>query len=63
MKVFDHRPTDMRPKHSLSMYLPNDAPTWMTGIVILAAIVMGTFMLELGQRVCVAVRARERPAW
>jgi hypothetical protein len=45
MKVFD-RPTDMRPKHSFSMYVPNDAPTWMTGIVILAAIIMGTFMFE-----------------
>ena len=43
MKLFDHRPT-MRLKHSLSMYVPNDAPTWMTGIVIVAAIVMGTFM-------------------
>jgi hypothetical protein len=43
MKDFD-RPTDMRPK--LSMYVPNDAPTWMTGIVILGAIIMGTFMFE-----------------
>jgi hypothetical protein len=43
MKDFDS-PTDMRPK--LSMYVPNDAPTWMTGIVIIAAIIMGTFMFE-----------------
>ena len=43
MKDLD-RPTDMRPK--LSMYVPNDAPTWMTGIVIIAAIIMGTFMFE-----------------
>jgi hypothetical protein len=36
----------MRHKHSFSMYVPNDAPTWMTGIVIVAAIIMGTFMFE-----------------
>jgi hypothetical protein len=44
MKVFDQKPTNVRPK--LSMYVPNDTPTWMTGIVILAAIIMGTFMFE-----------------
>ena len=30
--------------HSFLTYIPNDAPTWMTGIVILAAAMMGTFM-------------------
>jgi len=44
MKVFDHRPENVGPK--LAMYVPNDAPTWMTGIVIIAAIIMGTFMFE-----------------
>lgn len=44
MKVFDHSPPNVRP--TLSVYVPNDAPTWMTGIVIIAAIIMGTFMFE-----------------
>ena len=46
MKVFDHWPIDMRPKNRFAMYVLNDAPTWMTGIVIIAAIIMGTFMFE-----------------
>jgi hypothetical protein len=46
VKLFDHRPTELRHDRSFLMYIPNDAPTWMTGIVILAAIIMGTFMFE-----------------
>ena len=46
MKVFDHWPTDMRPKNRFAMYVLNDAPTWMTAIVIFAAIAMSIFMFE-----------------
>jgi hypothetical protein len=46
MKVFDHWPTDMRPKNRFVMYVLNDAATWMTAIVIFAAIAMGIFMFE-----------------
>ena len=48
MKVFDHWPTDMRPKNRFAMYVLNDAPTWMTAIVIFGAIAMGIFMFERG---------------
>jgi hypothetical protein len=46
MKIFDHWPTDMRPKNSFAKYVLNDAPTWMTAIVIFAAIAMSIFMFE-----------------
>jgi hypothetical protein len=46
VKVFDHTPTEARHDRSFLMYIPNDAPTWMTGIVILAALIMGTVMFE-----------------
>ena len=36
----------MKLHDSFLMYIPNDAPTWMTGIVMFAAIIMGTFMYE-----------------
>ena len=46
MKVFDHWPTDMRPKNRFAVYVLNDASTWMTAIVIFAAIAMSIFMFE-----------------
>ena len=36
----------MKIHDSFLMYIPNDAPTWMTGIVMFAAIIMDTFMYE-----------------
>jgi hypothetical protein len=46
MKVLDHWPTDMRPKNRFAAYVLNDAATWMTAIVIFAAIAMSIFMFE-----------------
>jgi hypothetical protein len=48
MKVFDHRPTEVRHEHSYPMSVRNNTPAWIAGVVILGAII-GIFAYESGR--------------
>ena len=48
MKVFDHRPTEVRHEHSYPMSVRNNTPAWIAGVVILGAII-GIFAYEFGR--------------
>jgi hypothetical protein len=48
MKIFDHRPAVVLPDRS-SMSVPNNTPEWITGVIIVAAII-GLFVYGSGSR-------------